>query len=302
MKRTVEKVLTITALNKVIRRRAILNDINLSLQAGEIMGLIGPNGAGKSTLLKIVSGTAMATSGRVAYNRNVGVGILPESPALLPAMNARQNLELLASIRGVIGKQEIFEALEAVGLDPYNKKAVSNYSLGMKQRLMIAQAIMEKPKLLLLDEPTNGLDPLGIIDLRQLLFRLADEGVGIIIASHLLNEIERMCHRVAVISNGSIWREVNLRTDEEQSIEISVRTAADWERLAHWASERQLQLTAISGAHSFPSGMLPGGQRVSEIVELLTTAGIAIEGIRRVPISLEAFFLECSQLEDGVYR
>ena len=88
--------------------------------------------------------------------------------------------------------------MEAVGLDPDNKKAVSNYSLGMKQRLMIAQAIMEKPKLLLLDEPTNGLDPLGIIDLRQLLFRLADEGVGIIIASHLLNEIERMCHRVVV--------------------------------------------------------------------------------------------------------
>ena len=294
------EILRVTSLTKKVKRRIILQDINLTVGEGEILGLIGPNGAGKTTLLKIISGTAKATAGSVLFDQSAGIGILPESPALLADMNALQNLQLLASIRGKIGQPEIKQALERVGLDPDNRKAVKHYSLGMKQRLMLAQAIMERPRLLLLDEPTNGLDPLGIIDLRLLMFELAKQGTGIIIASHLLNEIERMCHRVAIISNGSIFREVNLHGSEQTSIEITVSGADDWTRLTAWAGTGNLQpLTLDQG---FPRGILSTELPVSQVVVELQAAGVAIEGIWRVTANLESVFLQCSQLEDGVYR
>jgi len=249
-----KEILKIRSLKKSVRRKPILRDINLTLIEGEILGLIGPNGAGKTTLLKIISGTVMATAGSVLLTeQESGIGILPESPALLLGLSGFQNLQLLASIRRKAGELEIKEALETVGLDPAKRKAVGNYSLGMKQRLMLAQAIMEKPKLLLLDEPTNGLDPLGIIDLRQLLFRLASQGVGIIIASHLLHEIELMCHRVAIISNGTIFREVDLRSGEQQFIEISVSSHIDWNKLVQSAGKDSLRQLPSKGS---PMGIL----------------------------------------------
>jgi len=295
-----KEILKIRSLKKSVRRKPILRDINLTLIEGEILGLIGPNGAGKTTLLKIISGTARATAGSVLLTeQESGIGILPESPALLQGLSGFQNLQLLASIRRKAGELEIKEALETVGLDPANRKAVGNYSLGMKQRLMLAQAIMEKPKLLLLDEPTNGLDPLGIIDLRQLLFRLASQGVGIIIASHLLHEIELMCHRVAIISNGTIFREVDLRSGEQQFIEISVSSHSDWNKLVQWAGKDSLRPLPSKDS---PRGILNSDLPVSRIIAELLRAGIAIESIQPAATNLEAIFLECSRLEDGVYR
>ncbi len=295
-----KEILKIRSLKKVVRRKPILRDINLTLSEGEILGLIGPNGAGKTTLLKIISGTVTATAGSVQLAEpESGIGVLPETPALLPSLSGFQNLQLLASIRRKIGEQEIRKAMETVGLDPANRKAVGNYSLGMKQRLMLAQAIMEKPKLLLLDEPTNGLDPLGIIDLRQLLFRLASQGVGIIIASHLLHEIELMCHRVAIISNGSIVREVNLQSSEQHLIEISVNSQSDWDKLVRWAGKDNLRPLP---SKDFPRGILNSELSVSRVLAELLPADIAIESIQRATIDLEAIFLECSQLKDGVYR
>ncbi|HHW41863.1 MAG TPA: ABC transporter ATP-binding protein [Syntrophomonadaceae bacterium] len=295
-----KEILKIRSLKKIVRRKPILRDINLTLSEGEILGLIGPNGAGKTTLLKIISGSITATAGSVQLAEpESGIGVLPETPALLPSLSGFQNLQLLASIRRKAREQEIREAMKTVGLDPANRKAVGNYSLGMKQRLMLAQAIMEKPKLLLLDEPTNGLDPLGIIDLRQLLFRLASQGVGIIIASHLLHEIELMCHRVAIISNGSIVREVNLQSSEQHLIEISVNSRSDWDKLVRWAGKDNLRPLP---SKDFPRGILNSELPVSRVLAELLPAGIAIESIQRAAINLEAIFLECSQLKDGVYR
>lgn len=295
-----KEILKIRSLKKIVRRKPILRDINLTLSEGEILGLIGPNGAGKTTLLKIISGSVTATAGSVQLAEpESGIGVLPETPALLPSLSGFQNLQLLASIRRKAREQEIREAMKTVGLDPANRKAVGNYSLGMKQRLMLAQAIMEKPKLLLLDEPTNGLDPLGIIDLRQLLFRLASQGVGIIIASHLLHEIELMCHRVAIISNGSIVREVNLQSSEQHLIEISVNSRSDWDKLVRWAGKDNLRPLP---SKDFPRGILNSELPVSRVLAELLPAGIAIESIQRAAINLEAIFLECSQLKDGVYR
>lgn len=296
------EVLRVTSLTKKVKRKVILHEINLSVNEGEILGLIGPNGAGKTTLLKIISGTTKATSGSAIFDKSAGIGILPEFPALLADMNAMQNLQMLASIRNKISQSEIKQTLKRVGLDPDNRKAVKHYSLGMKQRLMLAQAIMERPRLLLLDEPTNGLDPLGIIDLRQLLSELAEDGTGIIIASHLLNEIEHMCHRVVIISNGSIFREVNLRSDEQMSIEISVSTMNDWNKLVGWADANMTDLQPLTSDHGFPRGILNTELSVSNVLKELQAVGVAIEGIRRVGPSLESVFLQCSRLKDGVYQ
>ena len=293
------EVLRVTALRKVVGRKTLLNQVDLTVNSGEIVGLIGPNGAGKTTFLKIISGTARATSGTVALAKTGGIGILPESPALISEMNALQNLQLLASIRGKVGQQGIVDALKTVGLDPLNRKAVKYYSLGMKQRLMLAQAIMEQPQLLLLDEPTNGLDPLGIIDLRQLLFKLAGQGVGIIIASHLLNEIERMCHRVVIISQGSIFNEINLRGSTQRQVEISVSSEDDWRCLVDWAESSRVQQLPFQ---EHPRGLLQSQLPMPRLIAELLAAGIAIESIQPVKASLEAAFLQCSRREDGVYR
>lgn len=190
-----EEVLKLKSIKKAIGRKTILKKIDLTLEKGKILGIIGPNGAGKSTLLKIISDTMVSTAGSIEFSDRKGIiGIVPETPAILPSLDGFHNLQLLASIRGKIGKREIKETMETVGLDPSNPKPAGSYSLGMKQRLTLTQSIMEKPRLLLLDEPTNGLDPLGIIDLRSLPFDLSNQGVGVIIASHLLREIEAMCH------------------------------------------------------------------------------------------------------------
>lgn len=294
------EILRVTALTKIIKRKRILDCVDLTVDAGEILGLIGPNGAGKTTLLKVISGTATTTSGSVHFAREDGVGIVPESPALLSEMSATRNLEMLASIRGKADRRAISDALRLVGLDPDNTKAVKHYSLGMKQRLMLAQAIMEQPRLLLLDEPTNGLDPLGIIDLRRLLSELAQRGAGIIIASHLLHEIERMCHRVVIIGGGRVIREVSSRTGVPQSIELTVSGATDWLRLLDWAGERSVkELPPVNG---HPRGLFFDQVSVPGLVSELVSLNIAIEAIRAAPDDLEAAFLKCSQLAGGVYR
>jgi len=296
------EVLQVKSLTKRVKQKVILQDVNLSVSEGEILGLVGPNGAGKTTLLKIVSGVVRATSGSILFDKSAGIGIVPEQAALLGDMDALQNLCMLSSIRGKIGVSQIKQTLRRVGLDPDNKKAVRNYSLGMKQRLMLAQAIMEHPKLLLLDEPTNALDPLGIIDLRMLLSELAQAGAGIIIASHLLNEIERMCDRVAIINGGKILRQVNLRSTGQTPIEVSVSTADDWDILERWAESAHVELEKLTPNKGFPRGILKTKMTVPEVISELQSAGVAIESISHVGPNLEAAFLEYAQLEGGAYR
>ena len=297
-----EEILTVKSLQKTIGQKRILNDVDLTLKSGEILGIIGPNGAGKSTLLKIISGTMIPTAGSVHFSERKGViGIVPETPAILPALDGFRNLELLASIRKKIGKREIKEAMETVGLDPSNSKPAGTYSLGMKQRLMLAQAIMEKPRLLLLDEPTNGLDPVGIIDLRNLLFKLSDDGVGIIIASHLLREIEVMCHRVVIFSKGRIIREVNLQEQSQGFIEIAVSDLEDWKRLCQWSQENSNSLKELP-SKGLPRGLLQTNLTVPDLLPQLIYAGIKIESIQTAEANLEAAFLECARSEGGLYR
>jgi len=274
------EVLQVKSLTKRVKQKVILQDVSLSVSEGEILGLIGPNGAGKTTLLKIVSGVVRATSGSVLFDKSAGIGVVPEQAALLGDMNALQNLRMLSSIRGKIGTSEIKQTLRRVGLDPDNKTAVRNYSLGMKQRLMLAQAIMERPKLLLLDEPTNALDPLGIIDLRMLLSELAQAGTGII----------RPCGNH------------QFRSTEQTSIEVCVSTADDWGTLKRWAESAHVELEKLTPDKGLPRGILNTKMAVPQVIAELQSAGVAIESISHVGPNLEAVLLECAQLQGGVYR
>ncbi|QKG85514.1 ABC transporter ATP-binding protein [Kroppenstedtia pulmonis] len=201
--------------HKQLGKEMVLDDINLTVSEGEIIGLIGHNGSGKTMLLRLISGLIYPTQGEVkVFGKKMDqhngyipndLGVLIESPGLLSAYSAEKNLQLLASIRGKINKEEIRNTLKTVRLDPQNKKAVKTFSLGMRQKLGIAQAIMEKPKLLLLDEPTNSLDPESVDHILSLFKQMNErDQTTIILASHHHDEIGQICHRVFQMKQGRL--------------------------------------------------------------------------------------------------
>ncbi len=190
-----------------------LDRVNIRFDAGKIYGITGRNGSGKTVLFKIIVGYLKPTGGRVIVgDKEIGkdidfadnMGIIIENPGFLNRYSGYKNLEYLASIRKLIGKEEIRESMERVGLDPDSKKKVGKYSLGMKQRLGIAQAIMENPDILILDEPMNGLDNQGVEDVRSILLALKEEGKTIILASHDKEDIEILCDKVYEMDHGRL--------------------------------------------------------------------------------------------------
>lgn len=192
----------VEGLSKEFRGEMILQDVNITLERGKIYGLVGMNGSGKTVFMKCLCGFLKPTTGKVTVDgKEVGkeidfpqdLGLMIETPGFIPYMSGKSNLKNLALIRNQIGNYEIEEALRSVGLDPNLKKHVSKYSLGMRQRLGIAQAIMEKPRLLILDEPFNGLDVQGVKDIRELLMSLQKQGVTILLASHYDEDIRTLC-------------------------------------------------------------------------------------------------------------
>ena len=198
-----------------------VNDVDLTVERGDVFGYLGPNGAGKTTLLRILLGLIRPTAGSARlFGRDPlvegakaleGVAGFVEGPRFYPYLSGRKNLELLADYDGGEARSRIDEVLELVELRDRAKDRVGGYSHGMRQRLGIASALLRKPMLLLLDEPTTGLDPAGMRDMRDLVRRLAGDGITILLSSHLLNEVEELCNRVAIIRKGSIVYEGGLR-------------------------------------------------------------------------------------------
>lgn len=192
-------------LTKKLGGQIILSDISVQFEAGNIYGLMGRNGSGKTVFLKCICGFMEATEGFVSLNGKVlkkdmeyleNTGFLIERPGFLENASAYDNLRFIASIRRRAGKKEIEDSLNRVMLEPHNKKKVGNYSMGMKQRLGVAQAIMENPDILILDEPMNGLDESGVKLMRELLLDLKEKGKLIIIASHYQEDIDMLCDKV----------------------------------------------------------------------------------------------------------
>lgn len=206
-------VVDIKNVTKQYGANKVLKDVSMTCETGKIYGLIGRNGSGKTVLLKCICGLVIPTSGEVSvWGQSVGkdvdfpenIGFIIESPGFLLQESGLSNLKHLASIRGKIGIDEIRESMNTVGLDPDLKLHVGKYSMGMRQRLGIAQAIMEKPKLLVLDEPMNGLDNQGVEHIRSLLLALKESGVTILLASHFKDDIAYLCDEVYQMDAGII--------------------------------------------------------------------------------------------------
>jgi ABC-2 type transport system ATP-binding protein len=210
-----KNILLVENVTKVINKKSIVKDINFSINEGEILGFLGPNGAGKSTTLRMIVGLSKPTSGKIeicghSITENYikamsNIGSIIEGPDLYNYMSGMDNLKMLASMNKGVGEKDICNIVEIVGLKNRINDKVNTYSLGMKQRLGLAQALINNPKLLILDEPTNGLDPAGINEFRNIVKTLAKEkNISILVSSHLMSEIEHMCDKVSIIKNGSI--------------------------------------------------------------------------------------------------
>ena len=200
---------------KTYGTQTVLNHVNLEVKKGTITGIVGRNGSGKTVLFKSICGLIPIDGGKIMVNNQVigqdleipkNIGVIIETPGFLPNYSGYKNLHYLAKIQNRIGKDDIIRTLETVGLDPYSKKHVSKYSLGMRQRLGIAQAIMENPDILVLDEPMNGLDKDGVKEIRELLLRWKDEGKTMIIASHAAEDIDILCDDVWEMDKGIATR------------------------------------------------------------------------------------------------
>lgn len=206
-------IIELDRVSKAFSRRTILNDVTLAIKAGHTVGIVGSNGSGKSVLFQIICGFLIPDSGTVRVRGNVlggsrdfpeNMGVLINSPGFISLDTGLQNLRYLAGIRGVIGDQEIRSAMKKVGLDPDDRTRVEHYSLGMKQKLGLAQAIMEGQDILILDEPFNALDYKTYNDVKEIIRTLQAEGKTILMTSHNYEDIETLCNEVYVLEEGQL--------------------------------------------------------------------------------------------------
>jgi len=207
-------MLEIENLTKTFGTQTVISDISMTLVSGKIYGLVGRNGSGKTMLMRVIAGLVNPSSGQLMFdgkNRvdaDPNIGIMIENASLYPELSGRENLRLLASIRKRATNEEIDQAIRRVGLEPEDKRTFRKYSLGMKQRLMLAQAIMEQPEVLLLDEPTNAIDRKGVELVHQIMSEEAQRGAIVLLASHVDYDIRALCSRVFLIEKGRLQMEV----------------------------------------------------------------------------------------------
>lgn len=208
-----DMILKTTDLCKNFKEQKAVRDVSLNIERNSIYGLLGANGAGKSTILKMITGIYRPTSGKIEFNSHAwnrsdlnNIGALIEMPPLYENLSAYENLKARTLALG-LSEKRIKEALEIVRLENTGRKKTGHFSLGMKQRLGIALALLSQPQLLILDEPTNGLDPIGISELRELICSFPTQGITVILSSHILSEVEQMADHIGIIANGKLGYE-----------------------------------------------------------------------------------------------
>lgn len=303
-----EKIVEIRNLSKVIGRRKIIDQLSIDVPRGEVFGFLGPNGSGKTTTIRMMVGLMGMTEGdilidghsiRTAYAKAIAqVGAIVENPEMYKFMTGYDNLLHFSRMHRGISPQRIDEMVELVGLKERIHDKVKTYSLGMRQRLGVAQALLHKPQLLILDEPTNGLDPAGIRELRDYLRKLAHhEGITVFVSSHLLSEMELMCDRVAIIQDGKlvdIRRLGEAAESEETQIHIHV---SDVEQAAEalYTANPDIRCTVIDNQ------LIVTAQRsdVPAINRTLVNRNIDVFELRLQQKTLEEQFLEMTHPGGG---
>ncbi|SKB69904.1 ABC transporter ATP-binding protein [Dyadobacter psychrophilus] len=280
--------------------RPVIKELNMQIPKGAIYGFLGPNGAGKTTTIRLLLDLLPSGSGEISvFGKTLGddrsnilsrTGALIESPSLYEHLTGYDNLKVTANLRS-IKKDRIQEVLKIVGLDTESKKYVHSYSLGMKQRLGLAIALLSSPDLLILDEPTNGLDPNGIIEIRELLRDLnANHGVTILVSSHLLSEVERLVSHVGIIGRGEMMFQGPLKKLQQISQDkavIEIDTDDNARALEILLEDHQ----QVSKAAQFLEVHYTDRDRLAQLIILLTAAGLRVNRAQLVESSLEETFL-----------
>jgi ABC-type multidrug transport system ATPase subunit len=281
-----------------------VDGLDLRVDRGEVYGFLGPNGAGKTTTLRMLAGLVRPTTGWALVAGHppgspqslARTGWLIETPNFYPYLSGQDNLRVLARSCG-LDPRRIGPALDAVELTPRARDRYRTYSLGMKQRLAVAATLLKEPELFVLDEPTNGLDPQGMADMRELIRRLAVGGRTVLLASHLLGEVEQICTRVGVIQRGRLIAEGTVEELRGGAAKLWIR--AQPEHRAREVLERVLGADAVTQLDG-RFLLRAGGERAAAINRELVLAGVAVSEIRTAERSLEDVFLELTGGEGGL--
>lgn len=289
-------VLETIGLHKEYGKITAVSELDLSISRGSVFGLLGPNGSGKTTTLGMVLDITKATKGyfkwfgeEPSHHQRKKIGAILEKPNFYPKLSAQKNLELICKIKGVESSR-IPEVLDQVGLSSRSKDNFSNYSLGMKQRLAIGSALLAHPEVLILDEPTNGLDPEGIAEIRQLIIEIAQSGKTIVLASHLLDEVQKVCNEFAILRKGKLIHHGRVDTGfgDEVIIELA---SSDMQTLAAALTGN----TKYVGARNLKDRLevkFAKDVEPSEVSRYLADKGIYISHMRVVTKDLEQQFME----------
>ncbi|PID95144.1 MAG: bacitracin ABC transporter ATP-binding protein [Bacteroidetes bacterium] len=282
----------------------IINNLSFEVPQGSIYGFLGGNGAGKTTTIRIILGLCKADSGKVfingkpfsgkSYQQYRKIGAMIEEPSLYPHISGNENLRLLANYYKV-NQKRINEVLELVGLSDAKHKKAGNYSLGMKQRLGIAQSLLHNPEILILDEPINGLDPRGIKEIRELLFRLRDEGKTIFISSHILGEVEKSCDNLCIIDNGTKVfsdKTTNLQTLLFKEIQYQIN-CNDSKKVQEFFLKNKVKTELVDDTNIIIS--LPNDKIIAEYLKQIMAENVSLFEVRKKKNSLEDMFIKLTQ-------
>lgn len=297
-----EVVLKTNNLTKQYNKNVVLDNVNITIKKGDIYGLIGRNGAGKTTLMKIITTLASPTSGTFEmfntcsendelFDNKKRVGSLIEYPAFYPNLSAYDNLKYYTIQRGIVDKNQINKVLELVNLTGTGKKKVKTFSLGMKQRLGIALAILNSPDFVILDEPINGLDPIGISELRDTFKKLSDNGITLLISSHILSELYLLANEFGFLENGKLIKELS---KEELDLECSkcLVIKTDDSKKVSVLLEKELNTNNYKVINNEEIRVYDYTDDSDKVSDVLVNNKIKIKGFYESGISLEEYFKE----------
>jgi ABC-2 type transport system ATP-binding protein len=303
-------ILELQHVSKKIGKKLLINDLSMTVNSGEVFGFLGPNGAGKTTTIRMIVGLMKISSGEILINgisvkenfekAMAHVGAIVENPEMYKFLSGYDNLKHYARMTGNdVTTERINEVVALVGLKNRIKDKVKSYSLGMRQRLGLAQALLHNPSLIILDEPTNGLDPAGIRELRDHLRMLAkEEGIAVLVSSHLLSEMELMCDRVAIIQNGKL---IDIQpvhdTDEEKAL-LTVTFTIDNTKMGQTLIQEQLERDVVIDGQKLTVQVTQ--EEIPTINAELVKSDIKVYGIATASQSLEDKFLQITGGEEIV--